>query len=107
MPIDGVQHRYDQLDSKITIKRRGIVLQGPGDTREQFFTGSQGRSFFFIATGIFLFVFAAISLRWMHETAAALLGAVAVWLVHYIGGTFFPALRIRTSESEYCAVSHG
>jgi len=30
----------------------------------------------------------------MHETAAALLGAVAVWLVHYIGGTFFPSLQI-------------
>lgn len=49
---------------------------------------------FLIAAGIFLFVFAAISLHWMHETAAALLGAVAIWLVHYIGGTFSPALRI-------------
>jgi len=49
---------------------------------------------FFISISIFLFVFAAISLRWMHETAAALLGAAAVWLVHYIGGTLFPALRI-------------
>jgi len=49
---------------------------------------------FFISTSIFILVFAAISLRWMHETAAALLGAAAVWLVHYIGGTFFPALRI-------------
>jgi Na+/H+ antiporter NhaD/arsenite permease-like protein len=49
---------------------------------------------FVISAGIFLLVFAAISLRWMHETAAALLGAVAVWLVHYVGGTFFPALRL-------------
>ncbi len=49
---------------------------------------------FFISISIFLLVFAAISLRWMHETAAALLGAASVWLVHYIGGTFFPALRI-------------
>ncbi len=49
---------------------------------------------FFISTSIFLLVFAAISLRWMHETAAALLGAAAVWLVHYIGGTYFPALHI-------------
>jgi Na+/H+ antiporter NhaD/arsenite permease-like protein len=49
---------------------------------------------FFIAIGIFLAVFAAISLRWMHETAAALLGAVAVWLVHYIGGALVPSLRI-------------
>jgi Na+/H+ antiporter NhaD/arsenite permease-like protein len=49
---------------------------------------------FFISTSIFIFVFAAISLRWMHETAAALLGAAAVWLVHYIGGTLFPTVHI-------------
>jgi Na+/H+ antiporter NhaD/arsenite permease-like protein len=49
---------------------------------------------FFITLGIFLFVLAAIGFRWMHETSAALLGAVAVWLVHYIGGTFSPSLRI-------------
>jgi Na+/H+ antiporter NhaD/arsenite permease-like protein len=49
---------------------------------------------FVLSIGIFLFVFAAISLRWMHETAAALLGAVAVWLVHYIVGTFFPSAHI-------------
>ncbi len=55
--------------------------------------GRHGPSYW-IAIGIFLLVLAAISLRWMHETAAALLGAVAVWLVHYIGGTFFPSLRI-------------
>ncbi len=47
-----------------------------------------------ISVGIFLLVFTAISLRWMHETAAALLGAVAVWLVTYVGGTFFPSLHI-------------
>ncbi|MBN1135745.1 MAG: ArsB/NhaD family transporter [Anaerolineae bacterium] len=41
---------------------------------------------------------AAIGFRWMHETAAALLGAVAIWLVHYIGGTFFPSLRIINFE---------
>jgi Na+/H+ antiporter NhaD/arsenite permease-like protein len=34
----------------------------------------------------------------MHETAAALLGAAAVWLVHYIGGTFFPSLHIINFE---------
>jgi Na+/H+ antiporter NhaD/arsenite permease-like protein len=51
-----------------------------------------------ISVGIFLLVFAAISLRWMHETAAALLGAVAVWLVTYVGGTFFPALHISDFE---------
>ncbi len=55
--------------------------------------GGYGPSFF-ISISIFIFVFAAISLRWMHETAAALLGAAAVWLVHYIGGSFFPALHI-------------
>jgi Na+/H+ antiporter NhaD/arsenite permease-like protein len=30
----------------------------------------------------------------MHETAAALLGAVAVWLIHYIGSTLFPSFHI-------------
>lgn len=49
---------------------------------------------FFISAGIFLLVFVAIIFRWMHETAAALLGAVAVWLVHYISGAVFPDLRI-------------
>jgi Na+/H+ antiporter NhaD/arsenite permease-like protein len=53
---------------------------------------------FIVSIGIFLVLFAAISLRWMHETAAALLGAVAVWLVHYIGGAVFPALRILSFE---------
>jgi len=59
---------------------------------------------FFISTGIFLLVFAAISLRWMHETAAALLGAAAVWLVHYIGGTYFPALHIIDFEESMAFV---
>ena len=53
---------------------------------------------FVLSIGIFLIVFAAISLRWMHETAAALLGAVAVWLVHYVGGSFFPAVRLLSFE---------
>jgi Na+/H+ antiporter NhaD/arsenite permease-like protein len=48
---------------------------------------------FLLSSGIFLLVFAAISLRWMHETAAALLGAVTVWFVHYVGGTLFPNLH--------------
>ncbi len=47
-----------------------------------------------ISTGIFVLVFAAISLRWMHETAAALMGAVAVWLFHYVGGTVLPGLDL-------------
>jgi Na+/H+ antiporter NhaD/arsenite permease-like protein len=53
---------------------------------------------FFISASVFLLVFAAISLRWMHETAAALLGTAAVWLIHYIGGTFFPSLHIINFE---------
>ena len=53
---------------------------------------------FFISTSIFVLIFAAISLRWMHETAAALLGAATVWMVHYIGGAFFPALHIINFE---------
>jgi Na+/H+ antiporter NhaD/arsenite permease-like protein len=49
---------------------------------------------FTIAIFIFLMVFVLISLRWMHETAAALLGAVLVMLVHYVGGKFFPSLQL-------------
>jgi Na+/H+ antiporter NhaD/arsenite permease-like protein len=53
---------------------------------------------FVLSIGIFLVVFAAISLRWMHETAAALLGVVAIWLAHYVGGAFFPALHMLDFE---------
>lgn len=49
---------------------------------------------FFITLGIFLLVLLAIGFHWMHETAAVLSGAVALWLVHYVGGTFFSSLRI-------------
>ena len=62
-----------------------LLTQAPDATR---------RPAFVLSIGIFLFVFAAISLRWMHETTAALLGAVAVWLVHYVAGTLFPSVRI-------------
>ena len=65
--------------------------------------GGYGPSFF-ISASIFVLVFAAISLRWMHETAAALLGASAVWLVHYIGGSFFPALHIIDFEESMAFV---
>ena len=51
-----------------------------------------------IAVLIFLLVFIAITLHWLHETVAALLGAVTVFLVTYIGGRFNPALRILTFE---------
>ncbi|HEY69469.1 MAG TPA: citrate transporter [Anaerolineae bacterium] len=47
-----------------------------------------------IATFIFVLVFVAISFHLLHETAAALLGAVAVFLVTYIGGSFVPDLHI-------------
>ena len=51
-----------------------------------------------ISVGIFLVVFASISLQLLHETAAALLGAVAVFLVTYIGGKFHSSLSILTFE---------
>jgi len=51
-----------------------------------------------IAVIIFLLVFLAITLHLLHETVAALLGAVTVFLVTYIGGRFNPALRILTFE---------
>ncbi|MCJ7661831.1 MAG: hypothetical protein MUO67_22020 [Anaerolineales bacterium] len=51
-----------------------------------------------IAAGIFLLVFIAISMHLLHETTAALLGAAAVFLVTYIGGTLNPDLRILTFE---------
>jgi Na+/H+ antiporter NhaD/arsenite permease-like protein len=53
---------------------------------------------FFVSAGIFVLVFAAISLRWMHQTSAALLGAVSVWLFHYVAGTFFPSFQILNFE---------
>lgn len=48
----------------------------------------------FISTGIFILVFLSISFQLLHETAAALLGAVAVFLVTYIGGHYNPVLRL-------------
>jgi Na+/H+ antiporter NhaD/arsenite permease-like protein len=54
-----------------------------------------GTSPAFIASlGIFLITLAAIVVPWVHETIAALAGAVLLWLVHYVGGTLWPALRI-------------
>jgi len=46
-----------------------------------------------ISVFIFLLVFIAITLHWLHETVAALLGVVLIFLVTYIGGRFEPALR--------------
>jgi Na+/H+ antiporter NhaD/arsenite permease-like protein len=59
---------------------------------------------FFISLGIFLFVLLAIVLRWMHETTAALLGAVLLWLVHYLGGSALPSLRIVSFDESIAAV---
>jgi len=57
-----------------------------------------------IAAGIFLFVFIAISFHLLHETAAALLGAVGVFLVTYIWGTYNPALRLLSFEEAMAVV---
>jgi len=43
-------------------------------------------------------VFIAISLRLLHEAAAALLGAVAIFLMTYVGGYFNPELKILSFE---------
>ena len=51
-----------------------------------------------VSAGIFILMFIAISFRLLHETAAALLGAVAIFLVTYIGGHFNPGLNIITFE---------
>jgi Na+/H+ antiporter NhaD/arsenite permease-like protein len=51
-----------------------------------------------IATGIFLLVFIAISFHLLHETAAALLGATAVFLVTYIWGHINPGMRMLDFE---------
>lgn len=55
--------------------------------------GSYGPAFF-VSLGIFVITLVAIAVPYIHETAAALLGAVLLWLVHYIGGTFRPSLHI-------------
>lgn len=47
-----------------------------------------------LALIIFILMFAAISMHWLHETAAALLGAVAVLFITYVGGWFDPSLRM-------------
>jgi Na+/H+ antiporter NhaD/arsenite permease-like protein len=51
-----------------------------------------------ISSLIFMGVFIAISTRLLHETAAALLGAVLVFLVTYIGGTFYSELQLLTFD---------
>lgn len=51
-----------------------------------------------IASIVFLLVFIAISTQILNETAAALLGAVMIFLITYVGGEYFPRLRILTFE---------
>ncbi len=51
-----------------------------------------------IASTIFIIVFLMISFHWLHETAAALLGAVAVLLITYIGGYYLPSLSMLTFD---------
>lgn len=57
-----------------------------------------------ISTGIFILVFLAISFHLLHETAAALLGAVAVLLITYIGGHYFPNLELLTFDDAMTVV---
>ena len=57
-----------------------------------------------VATGIFLVVFLAISFHFLHETAAALLGAAAVLLVSYIGGFYNPTLKFLTFDDAMLVV---
>jgi Na+/H+ antiporter NhaD/arsenite permease-like protein len=57
-----------------------------------------------ISICIFIFVFIAISFHLLHETAAALLGGVAVLLLTYIGGHFTPDLKLLTFEDAMLVV---
>jgi Na+/H+ antiporter NhaD/arsenite permease-like protein len=59
---------------------------------------------FLASLGIFLIALAGIVVPWVHETAAALAGAVLLWLVHYVGGTFWPALRITSFQESMAYV---
>ncbi len=61
-------------------------------------TGDFGNVAALIAVVIFLLVFIAISFRLLHETAAALLGAIAIFLITYIGGYFNSELQILTFD---------
>ncbi len=63
-----------------------------------------GRGGVMVSLGIFLVTLVAIVAPWIHETAAALAGAVLLWLVSYVGGTFWPALRITTFDESMAHV---
>lgn len=51
-----------------------------------------------ISSLVFLLVFIAISFQLLHETAAAMLGAAAILLLTYIGGSHNPNLQILSFE---------
>lgn len=57
-----------------------------------------------ISSGIFILVFLLISFHLLHETTAALLGAISVLLVTYIGGHYNPELRILTFDDAMVVV---
>lgn len=59
---------------------------------------------FYVSLAIFLLALAGIIMPWVHETAAALASAVLLWLVHYVGGTLDPALRITGFEESIAYV---
>jgi Na+/H+ antiporter NhaD/arsenite permease-like protein len=59
---------------------------------------------FFASLAIFLIALVGIVVPWVHETAAALAGAVLLWLVHYVGGTFWPALHITSFQESMAYV---
>ena len=63
-----------------------------------------GRAAFAVSLGIFLVTLVAIVLPWVHETAAALAGAVSLWLVSYVGGTFWPELHITSFDESMANV---
>jgi Na+/H+ antiporter NhaD/arsenite permease-like protein len=47
---------------------------------------------------VFFLVFIAISFQLLHETAAALIGAITIFLISYIAGSSIPSLQILTFE---------
>ena len=63
-----------------------------------------GRMAFAVSLGIFLVTLVAIVVPWIHETAAALAGAVLLWLVSYVGGAFWPELRIASFDESMAHV---
>lgn len=57
-----------------------------------------------ISSGIFLIIFLMISFHLLHETAAALLGATAVFLITYIWGTYNPNFQLLTFNEAMAVV---